>query len=265
MLDLFAFSTSSGREAERICFDFVAGTLCCSASGLQFSLTKSALGRQSNMTPERYHKIRKTLERRQPDLTLLADQVRKGRNLAAMRRTCDAFAVGEMHAVIPEEEGIKRYAGISAGTNKRVQTIHHKKVDEAVAELQGRGMRIAVADMTEQAVSYQDFDFTQPTAILMGSEELGVSPEAKALADDFIYIPMMGLVESLNVSVAFALILSEACRQRESAGMFDQPRLPMDEIDRLAFEWGYPKLKNYYLGKKMAYPELDEEGQIIDS
>jgi tRNA (guanosine-2'-O-)-methyltransferase len=217
------------------------------------------------MTPERYHKIKKTLERRQPDLTLLADQVRKGRNLAAMRRTCDAFAVGEMHAVVPEEEEIKRYAGISAGTNKRVRTVRHSKIEDAVAELKGRDMRIVAADMAENAVPYQTYDFTQPTAILMGSEELGVSREAKHLADDFIYIPMMGLVESLNVSVAFALILSEACRQREAAGMFDQPRLPAEEIDRLTFEWGYPKLKQYYLGKKMAYPELDEEGQIIDS
>lgn len=217
------------------------------------------------MTPERYHKIKKTLERRQPDLTLLADQVRKGRNLAAMRRTCDAFAVGEMHAVIPETEEMKRYAGISAGTHKRVRTVRHSRVEAAVSELKAKGMRIVVADMAEQAVSYRDYDFTQPTAILMGSEELGVSEEAKNLADDFICVPMMGLVESLNVSVAFALIISEACRQREAAGMFEQPGLTEAERKRLAFEWGYPKLKHYYLGKKMAYPELDEEGQIIES
>jgi tRNA (guanosine-2'-O-)-methyltransferase len=223
------------------------------------------------MTPERYHKIRQTLEKRQPDLTLLCDQVQKGRNLAAMRRTCDAFAVGEIHAVIaqekaqqPEQKQQKRFAGINAGTHKRVRLTRHSSIEAAVSELQDQGMRVVAADLNEKAVDYRSYDFTQPVAILMGSEELGVSEAARDLADDFIQIPMLGLVESLNVSVAFALILSEACRQRETKGMFDQPRLPAEQIDRLAFEWGYPKLKGYYAGKGLAYPPLDEEGQIIE-
>ena len=216
------------------------------------------------MTPERYHKIRQTLARRQPDLTLITDQVQKGQNLAAMRRTCDAFAVGEIHAVIPEGQKNKRYAGINAGTHKRVKLQRHQSISEAVSEVKRRGMKVVAADIGEAAIDYQNYDFTQPLAILMGAEELGLSRQARELADDVIYIPMLGLVESLNVSVAFALILSEACRQRRALGMFDRPRLASEEIDRLTFEWGYPQLKNYYTGKGLPYPALDEDGQIIE-
>ncbi len=215
------------------------------------------------MTPERYHKIRQTLELRQPDLTLLTDQVEKGNNIAAMRRSCDAFAVGEMHAVVAEDYLPRRHAGITAGTHKRVRLFHHKTLQQPITELRARGMRIVATDLSDQAVDYQEYDFTQPTAILMGSELFGVSDEARQFADDFIHIPMRGLVESLNVSVAFALILSEACRQRQKAGMFDSPRLTKQEIDQLAFEWGYPRLKTHYQGKGLPYPELDDEGQII--
>lgn len=215
------------------------------------------------MTPERYHKIRQSLERRQPDLTLITDQVHKGQNLAAMRRTCDAFAVGEIHGVIPKDQPNKRYAGICAGTYKRVQLKRHDSIEEAVSQVREQGMKVVSADLTDTAIDYQSYDFTQPVAILMGAEEVGVSEEARALVDDSVHIPMHGLVESLNVSVAFALILSEACRQREAKGMFDSPRLEQKEIDRLTFEWGYPRLKDYYTGKGLAYPPLDEEGQIL--
>lgn len=217
------------------------------------------------MTPERYHKIRQTLERRQPDLTLVTDQVKKGQNLAAMRRTCDAFAVGEIHTVVAQDQKHKRYAGVAAGTHKRVRLQRHNSILEAVTAVKAQGMKVLVADLDDSAIDYQDYDFTQPTAILMGAEEEGVSEEGRQLADQAICIPMHGLVESLNVSVAFALIISEACRQRKAAGMFDKPRLSDDEITRTAFEWGYPKLKNYYLGKGLAYPSLDADGQIIES
>ena len=98
----------------------------------------------------------------------------------------------------------------------------------------------------------------------MGSELFGVCEESMQEVDSYIYIPMRGLVESLNVSVAFALILSEACRQRQEAGMFDTSRLSEEEMQRLIFEWGYPKLKPYYQAKGLPYPALDSNGQIIE-
>ncbi|MEQ9567544.1 MAG: tRNA (guanosine(18)-2'-O)-methyltransferase TrmH, partial [Pseudomonadales bacterium] len=97
-----------------------------------------------------------------------------------------------------------------------------------------------------------------------GAEISGPSEPAKASADIHFHVPMLGLVESLNVSVACALILAEAIRQRQAKGMLDTPSMPESEIKRLAFEWGYPKLKRYYHWKQLPYPEIDDEGQLID-
>lgn len=215
------------------------------------------------MTPERYRTILSVLNRRQPDLTLITDEVHKGRNLAALRRTCDALGVGEMHCVIPAGTEQKRFAGITAGSHKYVRLIRHETIGDAVGRIKASGMVVVAADLSDDAIDFHQFDFTQPCALMMGAECEGLSETGKQLADHRVRIPMQGMVESFNVSVAFALLLMEASRQRKLAGLYDQPRLPAEQIRKQVFEWGYPKLARYYQGKKLPYPELDEEGQII--
>lgn len=215
------------------------------------------------MTPERYFKFRRVLERRQPDLTVIADQLHKGRNMAAIRRTCDAMGVPEMHAVIPEGFRQKRFAGTTQGTHKWVNLVKHRSLTSCIEQVRTQAMQLCVADLSAKAVDYRQVDFTRPTAIVMGAELAGPSDEMLAEADVHFYVPMMGLVESLNVSVACALILSEAIRQRESAGLLNKPQYTEEEIQHIAFEWGYPKLKRYYQWKKLPYPEIDEQGQLI--
>lgn len=215
------------------------------------------------MTPERYRTICRVLERRQPDLTLITDEVHKGRNLAALRRTCDALGVGEMHCVIPRGDAQKRYAGTTAGSHKYVQMHRHESIKDAIGAVRAAGMSVVAADLAEDAIDFHQFDFTQPVALMMGAEREGLSQNARALADHRVRIPMLGMVESFNVSVAFALLLMEASRQRRDAGMYDQPRLPPETIRKLLFEWGYPKLARYYRWKKLPHPPLDEKGQLI--
>lgn len=125
-------------------------------------------------------------------------------------------------------------------------------------------MQLCVADLSENSIDYREVDFTQPTAILMGAELTGVSDEALSQADTHFYVPMLGLVESLNVSVACALILSEAIRQREAAGFLDKPGYTEEQIREKAFEWGYPKIKRYYQWKKLPYPKIDDQGQLLE-
>ena len=216
------------------------------------------------MSPERYQKFRRVLEKRQPDLTVIADQLHKGRNMAAIRRTCDAMGVPEMHAVLPQGFKQKRFAGTTQGTHKWVNLVKHRSLPACIDQVRAQGMQVCVADLAEQSVDYRAVDFTKPTAILMGAEVTGVSEQALASADVHFNVPMLGLVESLNVSVACALILSEAIRQRQHAGMLDKPMYSEQQIKRIAFEWGYPKLKRYYQWKKCAYPEIDDRGQLID-
>lgn len=216
------------------------------------------------MTPQRYRKFRAVLEKRQPDLTVIADCVHKGRNIAAIRRTCDAMGVPKMHAVIPEGFQQKRFAGTTQGTHKWVELQKHRSLESCLDAVKKQDMQLCVADLSAESIDFREVDFTRPTAILMGAEIAGPSEPAKASADIHFHVPMLGLVESLNVSVACALILAEAIRQRQEKGMLDTPSLPESEIKRLAFEWGYPKLKRYYQWKQLPYPKIDDEGQLVD-
>ncbi|MCP2015365.1 tRNA (guanosine-2'-O-)-methyltransferase [Deinococcus sp. HSC-46F16] len=220
------------------------------------------------MTPERYQKILRVLRRRQPTLTVLMDEVNKPHNLSAIVRTCDAVGVLEAHAVPPQGgqlAGFKghTYAATSGSAHKWVPVQAHAAATSAVRELQGRGFQVLATHLSQRSVDYREPDYTRPTCVLLGAEKWGVSDEAAEAADANIVIPMFGMVQSLNVSVAAATILFEAQRQRLAAGMYDAPQLSPEELARLAFEWGYPDLAPGYRERGEPYPALDEDGQIV--
>ena len=215
------------------------------------------------MTPERFARISAMLANRQPDLTVCLEGVHKPHNLSAIVRTCDAVGVSDVHAVWLEP-GSRKLAGSQAsGSQNWVRLHHHDNVEAAVAALRGQKMQILVTHLSPQAVDFRDIDYTRPTAILLGQERDGVTEQALALADAHIIIPMVGMVQSLNVSVANALVLYEAMRQRQQAGMYGGPcRLPETEQQRILFEGGHPVLAKICRRKGLPYPPLDEQGQI---
>lgn len=216
------------------------------------------------MNPERFSKIKAVLSSRQPDLTLLAEDTQKPHNVAALLRTCDATGVYRMHAVNPD--GVfPRHKMIEAGSRPWVKTRTHLIVDDAVAELRSAGMRLIAAHLSDTAVDYREVDYTQPTALVVGSELPGLSAAAAGQVDQFVMIPMHGMVDSLNVSVATALILYEAARQREAAGLYAHSRLPAVEYDRTLFEWCYPDIARRCREIDSPYPELDDEGYFRDN
>lgn len=215
------------------------------------------------MTPQRYRRLRAVLDRRQPDLTVLLEQVHKAHNLSAILRTCDAVGVFEAHAVTPSGR-VRRRPAPSAGSGKWVAVRAHATVGEAVEALRGQGLRVLGAHLTGEAVDFRSEDYTRPTAILLGQEKTGVSDQAAARADGLISIPMSGMVASLNVSVAAALILFEAQRQRAEAGLYDAPRLDPETYRRTLFEWAYPELAAFCREIGHPYPRLDDEGRLLD-
>lgn len=176
------------------------------------------------------------LARRQPDLTVLAEDVHKPHNLSAMLRSCDAVGIGTVHAVWPTG-GVPTYNATSASAEKWVEVIVHGDTRAAIGHLKARGMRVYAAHLSGTARDYREVDYTAPCATVFGNERSGVSREAAELADEHVIIPMLGMVQSLNVSVATAVILFEAQRQRLAAGLYDAPRLPQDELASLASDW----------------------------
>lgn len=213
------------------------------------------------MTPERIGRLRQVLDSRQPDLTLVTDFVHKPRNLSAVVRNCDAVGIMQVRAVLGEED-YRAFRGTAMGSQRWVDVVGYPTLAAALQPLRERGMQVVSAHLGEDAVNFWDVDYTRPTAIVLGAERRGVSAQGLALSDVAVTIPMVGMVGSLNVSVASGIILAEAQRQRAAAGLYDTRRIDQATYDRLFFEWGHPEVREYCVSRGLAYPALNEEGEI---
>lgn len=207
------------------------------------------------MTPQRRARVDAVLARRQPDLTVLMERVHKPHNFSAVLRTADAVGILEAHAVVPRG-GMPELSGTSKGAEKWVKVNTHTDTPSAISALKAKGFQCYVAHFSEQAIDFREVNYTKPTALILGTEYHGVSPEAVSLCDGEIIIPMMGMTQSLNVSVANAVVLYEAQRQRQLAGMYDKCRLKPEQLKRLQFEWLYPKQAKLLKASGQPYPEL---------
>lgn len=168
------------------------------------------------MTAERYGVLRGGVAMRTRYMTVLAENMYHGQNAAALIRHCDAFGVQEMHTV----ETLCRFEPnpvIARGSERWVDVHRHASTAEAVAELRRRGYRIVATTPHREDATPETFDVTKgPFALVFGTEHAGISDEAIAAADEFLRIPMCGLVESLNVSASAAILiyqLSERVRR----------------------------------------------------
>lgn len=215
------------------------------------------------MTPERYYKFREILNRRQPDLSVLTDQVHKQHNLSAVIRTCDAVGIHDIHLTQPGR-GVRRHKYHSKGSSQWVEMHSHASIEAGASYLKQQGFKLYAAHFSEHSMPYYEADFTIPSAIILGAEKDGVSPEGAELADQHIIIPMNGMVSSLNVSVAAAIILVEAQRQRQLSGLYDTVRLPAEKYNKTLFRWGYPELARYCDERSLDYPGIDDNGQLLN-
>lgn len=215
------------------------------------------------MTPERFQKLTRTLQRRQPDLTLLTEQIHKPRNIAALVRTSDAVGIHEVHMVWPWDQH-RAYRGTAMGSDRWVDIVRHESMLEGIDHLKSKGLKVFAAHLSEESVDYRSVDFTQPCALLLGNEKKGVSRSIIEHVDTQITIPMEGMVESFNVSVAAAIILAEAHHQRQHAGMYDVCRLDEDIYRQAFFRWAHPQVAKFCDERGIAYPEVDaNDGEIL--
>jgi len=208
------------------------------------------------MISQRYKRLKQVLDRRQPDLTVLMENVHKAHNLAAIIRSCDAVGALEAHAV-SSHKNIRMRQKAASGSSKWVRLNLHPTLDQAVEFLKHTNHQIIAVHIDEHAMDYKQVNFVQPTALLMGQELDGLTESAIALADKTIQIPMLGMVESLNVSVATALILYEAMEQRQKAGLYDNCRIDDVRYQQILFEWAYPRMAKLLSSKGKAYPVID--------
>jgi len=216
------------------------------------------------VTLRRFNKIKACLEKRQPDLTVLTDNVHKPHNVSAIMRTCDAVGVHEFHVAMRADESFRARSGIAMGSDKWLDLHLYDGIEHPIEQLQKRDFKVVAVHKSERSRDFRDFDYCQPTAILFGAELFGVSETAAGLADSHVSIPMLGMVESYNVSVAAAIVLLEAQRQRVLAGSYDQRRLSDNEYNRTLYKWYRPVEAKFCDDKGIEYPPIDENGELLD-
>jgi tRNA (guanosine-2'-O-)-methyltransferase len=217
------------------------------------------------LLPRRYDRLRAVLNRRMGDLTVLLEHVDKPHNLSAILRSCDAVGVLEAHAVCLQGR-LPTFNSTALGSQKWVPLHLHNSGAEALGALKAQGFRVYGTMLGDTAVDYRSCDFTGPTAFVLGAEKWGLSPEAAGLVDQAVIIPMQGMVQSLNVSVATATLLFEALRQRQAAGLVPQAGegVEAERYRRQLFEWAYPQVAAWCAREGRPYPALNEEGAIAE-
>ena len=191
------------------------------------------------ITEKRQARVRRMLDERLGSVVVILEAVRRRHNSSAIMRSCECFGVHEVHLV---KGNFRPSKGAARGAERWLDIHHHDTTESAVLELKRRGFSIFVADLMDGSHSPDTLPLEGPVAILMGAELTGVSDEARALADGAICVPMRGVTESLNVSVAAACIVQRVTeRRREQVGGGD---LPTDRKDQFFNEWVHREIES---------------------
>lgn len=170
-------------------------------------------------TPERLARMRAVIERRQPDLRVVIEHIRDPHNASAILRTCDALGVHTVHLLYTDQPSPEISRTVSSSSHQWLDIRRHSDPQELVDSLHAEGIPLYVTRRDEGARALVDVDFTGPAAVVFGNEHRGCSDEVAAVADGALWIPMVGMVESFNVSVSAAIVLAETYRQRASGGV----------------------------------------------
>jgi tRNA (guanosine-2'-O-)-methyltransferase len=192
------------------------------------------------MTPERSEKLLKVLSRRQTDITVVMENVQDPHNISAVMRTCDAVGIQDIYILNTKIPRHQKFGAKSSSSAAKWLSVHQfDNVAKCFEALRKNYKTILTTHLSSDAVSLYEIDFTQSVALVFGNEHAGVSDEVRALADGNFIIPQMGIIQSLNISVACAVSIYEAYRQKNIAGHYNSIALPENRLNILMQEWGF--------------------------
>jgi len=192
------------------------------------------------MTPERRERLLSVLNKRQNDLTVVLENVFDPHNISAVMRICDAVGIQDVYVLNTKIPRHKKWGAKSSSSEAKWLTIHqYTDAQECFAALRRNYKLILTTHLSSDAISLHSIDFTQPIALVFGNEHSGVSDEIRALADGNFIIPQAGIIKSLNISVACAVTVYEALRQKTVAGHYAQRHLDPERFGKLLNEWGF--------------------------
>lgn len=190
------------------------------------------------MTPERHRKLTSVLNKRQGDIAIVMENVFDPHNISAVMRTCDAVGVQDIYILNTKIPRHKKWGAKSSSSAAKWLTVHQfENTEDCVAELRKNYSTILTTHLSSDAVGLHQIDFTKRIALVFGNEHSGVSDEMRAIADGNFIIPQVGIIRSLNISVACAVTLYEAFRQKNNAGQYNQQSLSDVRYNELFKEW----------------------------
>ena len=191
------------------------------------------------MTPDRQQKIESVLSKRQNDLTVVLENVYDPHNISAVMRSCDAVGVKEIFVLNTKIARHKKWGARSSSSAAKWLTVHQfENAEECFKELRTKYPLVLTTHLSSDAVSLYELDLVQPVALVFGNEHSGVSEEIIQMADGNFIIPQVGMIRSLNISVACAVSLYEAYRQKQAAGHYRAKKITESEYKQLSNEWG---------------------------
>ena len=185
----------------------------------------------------RIEKIKRVLSHRQPDLTIVIENIHDPHNVSAVLRSCEAVGIMEVQMLYNLEKFPRIGKKSSSSANKWLEWNKFKTVSDCYGKLRAEGFKIYATHLNSESVSLYDLDLTRKVAFVFGNEHRGVSEEAMTKADGNFTIPMVGMIQSLNISVACAVSLYEAMRQRLVQGAYDAPKLTARELQECFDDW----------------------------
>ena len=188
-------------------------------------------------TEKRLRKIERVATARQFSLRVVLENIHDPHNVSAIFRTCDAVGVSQVDLLYTIEKFPKISKVSSASSSKWVEQRKFETTEECIKNLKKEGFKIYGTILAEDAENIYNLDMTEKVAIVMGNENRGLSDEMIKACDKHICIPMRGMIQSLNVSVATAVILYEAQRQRALKGLYEKSKLSANELEGLINDW----------------------------
>ena len=190
------------------------------------------------MTPERKQRLTSVLNKRQFDLAVVLENVFDPHNISAVMRTCDAVGVQDVYVLTTKIPRHKKWGAKSSSSAAKWLSIHqYDNAEDCFSSLRKRYSTILTTHLSSDAISLHDIDFAKSIALVFGNEHSGVSDEIRALADGNFVIPQVGIIQSLNISVACAVTLYEAYRQKNIAGHYNRHEVENVMKQQLLKDW----------------------------
>ena len=190
------------------------------------------------MTPERENKLKKVIATKQSNLTIIMENIDDPHNISACLRSCDAVGVKEVYILDSNKYTAERLGKKSSASATKWLDIHKfTDIDKCFAAVRAKYDKIFTTHLSAESKTLHELDLSASVALVFGNEKDGVTQDALDRSDGNFIIPQYGLIQSLNISVACAVSLYEALRQRTNAGMYENGPMTVKEQEAMFMDW----------------------------